>query len=522
MVYKKFNRIVGIVVWYNPSQKERQALSLYNGDLEHVIIVDNSAVENRPLCANLDNITYIPCLENKGVASALNIGCREAVRMGADWVLTMDQDSRWDQSSVKQYIEEAAQYDSFDKVAIFSPYHDCDGRPEKHHRFGRFESRRFIMCSGNLLRLSAWQQTGGFRDDFFIDLVDDEMCCHLHRLGWEVVRTNEIRLTHSLGNGVRFVGVTRRPYTPHAAWRYYYIGRNMHYMVQLYPEMAHYYHSRVRKELKRLLFYDFEDKYAKLHNFFRGLRDGKQPYPPTTQWKMTLAPEYESWREALTQTILHFFDHGQVIYDARNQIRIFDAPDGSEICIKRFHAPRFLNTWIYSYIRQPKAVRAYENAVRLNECGIHTPKAIGYILVQKRGLLQESYLINCCSNLTRNMYEFRHHPLEGYETIVQAFAQYTADMHEKGVLHKDYSPGNILFDLTQDGKVQFEIVDINRMRFDQPVSAKEGCRNLCRLWGKEDFFTLLAREYARARCVDETQCIQWTLKYWRRFWRFRK
>lgn len=522
MVYKKFNRIVGLVIWYNPSQKEGQTVTLYNRDLERVIIVDNSDTDNRQFCAHMDNITYIPCMGNKGIATALNIGCREAVRMGADWILTMDQDSRWDQFSVKQYIEEASQYELFDKVAIFSPYHDCDGTPEKHHRTGRFESRKVVMCSGNLLRLSAWQQTGGFRDDFFIDLVDDEICCHVHRLGWDVIRTNEILLTHSLGNGVRYVGPTQHPYTPHPAWRYYYIGRNMRYMTQLYPEMTHYYNSRARKEMKRLLLYDFEDKCAKLSRFIRGLREGKQPYPPDTCWQMKLAPEYESWREALTQTILHFSEQGQVIYDARNQIRIMDAPDGSEICIKRFHAPRFLNKWIYSYIRQPKAVRAYENAIRLNECDIHTPKVIGYVLVNKRGLLQESYLISCRSTLTRNMYEFRHHSLEGYEAIVRAFAQYTANMHDKGILHKDYSPGNILFDISQDGQVQFEVVDINRMRFNKPVSAQEGCRNFCRLWGKEDFFTLLSREYARARGLNEQQCMHWTLKYWRRFWRNRK
>ena len=233
-------------------------------------------------------------------------------------------------------------------------------------------------------------------------------------------------------------------------------------------------------------------------------------------------PTYEHLREWITRLPETFTRQGEVIYDARNQIRLITAPDGSNVCVKRFHAPRCLNKWIYSYFRQPKAVRAYQNALRLRECGIRTPEGIAYILLSKRGLLQESYLVSCRSTLTRNMYEFRHHPLEGYENIVRAFAQYTAKMHDKGILHKDYSPGNILFDINQDGQVLFDVVDINRMRFDKPVSAKEGCRNFCRLWGKEDFFTLLAREYARARGLDEQQCVHWTIKYWRRFWRNRK
>jgi serine/threonine protein kinase len=115
--------------------------------------------------------------------------------------------------------------------------------------------------------------------------------------------------------------------------------------------------------------------------------------------------------------------------------------------------------------RTPKAVRAYENAVRLCEAGIDTPQPIAYILITDKGLLRESYLVSMRSLLTRNFYEFRHHPLEGYEPIVRAFARFTARMHQQGILHRDYSPGNILFDVDKKGEVHFEIVDINRMIF---------------------------------------------------------
>lgn len=520
MVYKKFNRIVGLVIWYNPSEKEGQTVTLYNRDLERVIIVDNSATDNSHLCANMDNITYIPCMGNKGIATALNIGCREAARMGAEWVLTMDQDSRWDQASVRQYIEEAAQYEDFDKVAIFSPFHDCDGTPEKHHRTGRFESRQVVMCSGNLLRLSVWEQTGGFRDDFFIDLVDDEICCHAHRLGWDVVRANHIFLTHSLGDGVRFVAFTQHPYTPHSAWRYYFIGRNMRYMAQLYPEMARYYNFRARKELKRLLFYDFDDKHAKLSNYIRGLREGRLPYPLETRWAMTLAPKYEAWREWLTQTVMQFSTTGKVIYEARNQIRVFDAPDGRQITIKRFQRPSFFKRIIYSWFRAPKAVRAYRNALAMAQAQIPTAEAIGYAY-NSHGLLSDSYLITDYAPLTRNFYEFRYHDAEGYEDIIRAFVQLVAKMHQANILHRDLSPGNILFDKQKDGTITFSIIDINRMRIGRPISKKEACACFCRLWGRMDLIEAVGREYAKARGWDEKEVTALITYYWRHFWHIR-
>ena len=135
---------------------------------------------------------------------------------------------------------------------------------------GRFEDRELVMCSGNLLRLKAWQQANGFRDDFFIDIVDDEICCHLRQLGWQVIRANQIMLTHHLGNGVKYLGPTKHPYTPHPAWRYFYIARNIRRMFPLYPEMKPYYKHQVYKYLKRIFLYDFDHKGDKLKAFYKG------------------------------------------------------------------------------------------------------------------------------------------------------------------------------------------------------------------------------------------------------------
>lgn len=282
MEFGRFRNIIGVVVWFHPAQKEVEALEWYRNDLSQVIIVDNSETNNDALVASLPNVRYLSLGENKGIAAALNVGCQEAQKMGAEWVLTMDQDSLWNQHSFRQYVAEAAQYADFDQVGIFAPFHDCDGHPQTHKRPGRFQTLRIIMCSGNLLRLKAWQEAGGFREDFFIDSVDDEICCHMRQLGWRIVRTNEILLTHRLGNGVQIVKIIHHPYTAHNAWRYYYIARNMRWMKQMYPEMAPYYGKYLRKELKRLVLYDWDDKRNKIKNYLRGLRDGRKVPTQTT------------------------------------------------------------------------------------------------------------------------------------------------------------------------------------------------------------------------------------------------
>ena len=278
MVYERFNTIIGVVVWFQPTAQEREALQLYHTYLEKVIIVDNSDTDHSALCADIENAVYLSHRNEHGIAGALNIGFREAERLGAQWVLTMDQDSLWNQSSLRDYIAEAQQYSHFEKVGIFSPYHDCGEREDRHRSENRFQALPIVMASGNLVRLQAWKEAQGFNEPFFIDYVDFEFDEHIRQLGWTIVRTNTITLTHRLGNGAKKLPLSRRTYTAHPAWRYFYRGRNALHMSQLYPSRRSFYIRRVLKELKRLCLYEWTDKGAKLRQYIRGIRQGLQPY----------------------------------------------------------------------------------------------------------------------------------------------------------------------------------------------------------------------------------------------------
>lgn len=236
---------------------------------------------------------------------------------------------------------------------------------------------------------------------------------------------------------------------------------------------------------------------------------------------IVIHPQYEMLRTWIEQLPTTFFSQGEIIYDARNQIRIIPAPNGEDVCVKRYHAPFWLNRIIYTYFRPPKAVRAYQNAERLISMGFATPAPIAMILIHQHGLLAESYLITQKSALHRRFYEFREHSIQGYEDVITQFARFSADMHEKQILHKDYSPGNILFDKDAQGRIVFQLVDINRMQFGGPITPRMAAKNFCRLWGKEDFFELLATSYAQARGWDQASFTKMVIHYWKKFWRHR-
>lgn len=240
---------------------------------------------------------------------------------------------------------------------------------------------------------------------------------------------------------------------------------------------------------------------------------------------IVINPKYESLRNWIESIPSDFSSTGEVIYSARNVIRKV-SHDGQAYCIKRYHIPHGLNRIIYGFFRKPKAIRAYEYAERLKQLGVATPEPVAVLLCDKanndktaRQLIGYSYLVTPMSSLTRNFYEFRDGKTESKEELIRAFARFTAKLHKAGVVHKDYSPGNILFDKV-NGEWQFEIVDINRMRFGK-VGMRRGCRNFCRLWGKRDFFEILSDEYAKTMGYDPEKCLHEILKGRENFWRHR-
>lgn len=232
--------------------------------------------------------------------------------------------------------------------------------------------------------------------------------------------------------------------------------------------------------------------------------------------KIVINPTYESLRTWIERLPQIFDKQGELIYDARNQIRVLTADNGQKICVKRFHAPRFLNKYIYRFLRDSKAKRAYENGLYLLAHQINTPDPVGYIEQYNGGGLGVSFLITLPSTLKRLHREFTLDYKPELDETIAPLARFTAHMHDEGILHLDFSPGNILWDKI-DGVYRFEIIDNNRIVFGH-VSMKEGCRSIRRLCARSSFFDTFADEYAQARHLDAEQCRYWIHYYRDRFW----
>lgn len=203
---------------------------------------------------------------------------------------------------------------------------------------------------------------------------------------------------------------------------------------------------------------------------------------------------HRSWSRLLNlfrkETIVGSFNNweaGEVIHSGRNIVRV-----AGNYVIKSFGKPRFLKALMYGFFRKSKARRSYEYALLL---GNITPQPIAYREVKIFGLLRESYYVSRkseCSHIIKQLINDTQFP--NRENILRRLGRFTADLHNRGIYHNDYSAGNILF--SESG---MEIIDLNRLRFFRHISISKGYRQFERLPFEPAALEIIMGAYREAR-----------------------
>ena len=88
--------------------------------------------------------------------------------------------------------------------------------------------------------------------------------------------------------------------------------------------------------------------------------------------------------------------------------------------------------------------------------------------------------------------------------MLDAFARFTALLHEKGVCHEDFNQTNILWRFDEaTGEYRFQLIDINRMKFHaRPLRPDECMINLRRLSCPAVAFLYILDRYAETKRWD--------------------
>lgn len=222
--------------------------------------------------------------------------------------------------------------------------------------------------------------------------------------------------------------------------------------------------------------------------------------------KIILNPKYERLREYLLHIDEHFEKDGHEIHRDRNVIRTLKV-DGLALCVKRYASPSLPGRLACKLYKSPKGKRAYMSPIRLRERGFESPEPVAFVKYSKGWFNSTSYFVCLQSAYRYSMADIMQLPEEKRNDVTLHFARYAARLHQDGFLHRDFSAGNILFDMVK-GRYHFALIDTNSMKCGRPVSIEKGCENFARLEGDSAFFHTLGTAYAEERKAEAEKCIQ--------------
>lgn len=269
-------KIAAVVILYNPTDEDIHNIHTYINDVDILYVMDNSKISNEKRLPKNKKIQYIFHNENLGLPIPLNRAAKLSMEAGYEWLLTLDQDTKFKKGIIPKMKEQIESTDCSD-IGIVTPWHDTKLKVEKPHE--KIDYPLDVMTSGNLVNLKIHQKIGGFKEWLFIDGVDIEYCLNLAKNHYKIMRIDTLEIEHNLGD------ITYRKFlwkdlliTNHSAMRRYYQCRNYHYIRDMYIDDFEDFCRilvKVKSTILAILLYE-DKKLDKIKAYYKAYRDYKK------------------------------------------------------------------------------------------------------------------------------------------------------------------------------------------------------------------------------------------------------
>lgn len=245
--------VAAVIVLYKPDMPllDRLLRSVV-GQVQKIFVIDNTPGSTGDFSSFFNQyqakISYVPLGENKGIATAQNIGIRQSVKSGCSHVLLLDQDSALPGDMVTELLHaEQKLLKKGKKVAAVGPLfiEEKTGTISRSIRHHYLKIKRepvdpnattpvetdYLIASGSLIRTLVLRDIGGMMDELFIDWVDIEWGLRGIAKGYASYIVPTVLLKHSVGDVA--VEVLGREVHIHNDVRNCYIVRNATYLLRV-------------------------------------------------------------------------------------------------------------------------------------------------------------------------------------------------------------------------------------------------------------------------------------------------
>lgn len=221
-----------------------------------------------------------------------------------------------------------------------------------------------------------------------------------------------------------------------------------------------------------------------------------------------------------------------------------EIPGRGAVYIKHFLVPN-ARSILRQWFRRGKGRNEAKRAVRLAAVGVPTITPIALGEQRRRKFLYENYLVTPEIPETIPLDRFVEELLPSYpepergrlrRRLAGTLGVLTGRLHEGGILHTDFHPGNLLVRIDECGVVHLAMIDLDALRFRSRLSPREALANLALL--NQYFWIRSSRAdrqrflqaYRQARRADlgdartfarqiETATRAWAERMWRRWGR---
>ena len=243
------NKVFCIIVTYRPDAGHLQhVLASIAQHTPHIILVDNTPGPHAAI-ATPEGVQCITLGENLGIATAQNIGIRQALAQGADVIWLSDQDTIYPAHFLTKMLTALlnCQTQGIRLAALGPSYFDTHkGAVQsfvRHTPFTKFFTPQpglqmvsHAIASGALIPAKVLHEVGLMQENLFIDWVDLEWCWRAkNQYGYQTICTGDVVIEHTMGDGsIRFLWRKVGIRTP---LRRYYMVRNAAH-IALYSRSA--------------------------------------------------------------------------------------------------------------------------------------------------------------------------------------------------------------------------------------------------------------------------------------------
>jgi rhamnosyltransferase len=278
------NQICCLIVTYNPDDELLSIINIIKFQVGKTIIVDNkSEGKGAAIVSHIAEMDKVFLLRNKvnvGIAKALNQGVGLAKKMGYEWVLTFDQDTTPFHNIIEIMSEVYTLYPEKQKIGAIGVNFSSEDSGD-YYRFNTgkiYHERDYLITSGCLLSIKAFNEIGGFREDLFIDNVDLEYSLRLKEYGKVSIITKKWGMRHKAGDPKtkKFWGISLVS-SNHSSLRRYYMARNHVILSKEYIFRNPYFILKLNifffLSLISILLAE-DNKISKLSASFKGMLDG--------------------------------------------------------------------------------------------------------------------------------------------------------------------------------------------------------------------------------------------------------